>query len=153
MIYSKALGDIFIAKLTNKSGMVNTKFHSKDEILEDIRNHKKDIYFEMFINKTRQAKLFNFLFSYSLSHLLPYLTRWYSPLYHEIREDESEIIKKIKALEFIDYYVKTGNYIEAYKNLKHLGNELGYLVSLNSTLCQMAKNELMVDLLDSHIIN
>jgi hypothetical protein len=149
--YSTAFGDKFVANIIGNSSTDKLNFFTRDEILKDIVNHKNDIYFDIFVNKTKREQIPTFLFSYFVSYTLPYFTKFYSPRYVGLKDSDSDVVKKIKALQFLEFYIKEGNYMEAYKYVKYLQNEMRYLTSLNAKLSQMAKNELLVDLLDRHI--
>lgn len=75
-----------------------------------------------------------------------------SPFNIPIRGDESEFVKKIKALHKLHVNVELGNPVDAYENLRYFKLEDELLSRLRYKLHIMAKQQMMVDSLRSHLI-
>ena len=96
--------------------------------------------------------IFKFLLCGLISKSTDFWLNLYSPFYNTIDESENEIIKKVKAISFIKYYLTHENYSEAYYHLRYLTPQHSDKIKeLLNKIELMTKHEMVVDLLETHL--
>ena len=151
---SSIFEDDYTRSVLENSSLFQNRIHSKSEMLNDFDKIKSDLLFDIiFYNKKKQS---NFLLpKFFIAHFFSKFTNvWfnlYDPVFNQINEEDSEVVKKIKALNFLDYYLKNENYLEAYHYLKYLIKEHHLRVKeLSDKIEVMTKHEIVIDLLENH---
>ena len=76
----------------------------------------------------------------------------YHPYYTPIRENDREIVKKIKALRFVEYYLKKGDLYNSYFNMKYLKDYDTEISKLRVMINSKIKNDSFIELYEHHIL-
>jgi hypothetical protein len=161
--YAKIFDDEFAKNLIEKSDLFSCKLPKKLEIIAEFEKIKKDLFFDLlYYNgsknsdgqlqvKYEKPNILKFLFCSLLSRGANFMLSFYSPYYNTIEEGEVEIIKKMKALSFIQYFLKNEKYMEAFKLFQYLNTENEQFQQLYQKVELRTKNEMVVELLETHL--
>ncbi len=122
---SKYFNDDFTRTLIKKSGVLNRRFWDKSEILNEFNKTKNHALFSIFFKSqvslySNIKSIFQFILSNLIENTADFWISQFDPNYHGIYSSDSKTVKKIKALGFINYYLKNDNYPEAFSYLEYL---------------------------------
>lgn len=176
--YSTMFDDQYTKNLIEKAELFSKKLPSKVELIKSFDKIKHDIFFDMFYysysnkisdfdenssNNSSIGNNFDFKFTNDQNNILKFFfcgllskttNFWinlYSPFYNSIQDQDSEIIKKVKALSFINYYLGNENYSNAYEHLQYLiPHHEEKIKDLVEKIEIMTKHEMVIGLLETH---
>ena len=128
-INSKYFNDHFTRTLIEKSKILDKKFVDKTEIFKEFNITKKQTLFSIFFKNHvilclfiyNTKSIFQFVFANLVENTVDFWINNFNPNYHMIYSTDSDVVKKIKALSFIHYYLKNDNYPQAFSYFDYLG--------------------------------
>lgn len=145
---SKVFKDDFTKNIIENSGLLNKELPNKQSLIKNFDEIKQNIIFNFYFKNDKT--IFSFLYSYALSCLYKVFTNSYNPQYNKIAESDSLFVKKIKALNFLKYYIQNESFSEAYSCLQYLDDQSLLIEKIKSDIELLSKNEMVIDLLENH---
>lgn len=148
---AKLHGDDFVNELLSNVNSSKNKFCTQKDIQEEYQRVRNDLVVNFLLE--RKYNILTVMMSPLIGLFSRGILRVYNPLFNPINKDDKEIVKKYKALSFIGYYIRRGNYEKAFENMKYLNQ--AYQSNINGLALLLEgriKNSNALDLLERHII-
>ena len=147
---SKSYNDDFTYDLINNSNIIQAPPCNSLQLLNEFEKVKKNLSFNI-ISGTKTS-LYKIILSPLISLCGYGLMSVYHPYYTPIRENDREIVKKIKALRFVEYYLKKGDLYNSYFNMKYLKDYDTEISKLRVMINSKIKNDSFIELYEHHIL-
>jgi hypothetical protein len=144
--------DNFARTLFENSKLTDVKtFNTNNDLLSDFKVLQNELFFDLLAGlKNHHYSIVSFLLFKVMSSGTNFWLSLYNPLFNQINGNESELIKGIKAMTFIRYYLHRGKNADAFYYLQYLNHKSPLLKEFKNKLEVSAKNELVLDLLENH---
>jgi len=160
--YSQMFDDQYTKKLIEQTNLLENSdiIPSKSDLIQQFDDIKIDLVFDFFagdFSKMNKDKLytsfilFNFSLAYLMSRTINFWFKVFNPKYCSINESDNIIVKKVKAINMIDFYLKHDNFSEAFACMQFLKiDHKDKIQSLFNNLYLITKCEILIDLLENH---